>query len=256
MHRYGKEELYEAVKDMLGREEFEEKMSKEIEEYGELIDEDTAAIIVVDKLKSDFFNATKISELEDSTDVTLYARVELLGKTRKFDKGRVVNVVISDGTHSCMLVLWDKDVGLVESRKIREGQVIKIINGYVKDGYYGMEINIGKWGLVETEPGNAPGIKKEIKPAKLSEIKKGIANIEVRIKKIHPTRIFFTENGERFAASILAEDESGERRMILWDEMARSLQKFKEGDTIRIDRAYVKNGEMHAGEISSIESKR
>ncbi len=256
MQRYGKEELYNAVKDMLGREEFEEKMSREIEEYGELIDEDTAAMIVVDKLKSDFFNATKISELEDSTEVTLYARVELLGKTRKFDKGQVVNVVISDGTGSCMLVLWDKDVGLVESRKIREGKVIKIINGYVKNGYYGMEINIGKWGLVETEPGNAPDIKKEIKPAKLREIKKGIANIEARIKKIHPTRIFFTENGERFAASILAEDESGERRIILWDEMARALQKFKEGDTIRIDRAYVKNGEMHAGEISSIESKR
>ena len=114
-----------------------------------------------------------------------------------------------------------------------------------------MEINVGRWGLVKTDEGGAD-ICGGRRVEKLNGAEKGIVNVEVRIREIHPTRIFFTDSGERFAASIIAEDDSGERKIVLWDEMARIIQKFKEGDIIRIDRAYVKNGEMQAGDISSI----
>lgn len=251
MRDYGKDELYDAVKDLMGRDEFEERIAREIENYGGLIDEEAAAMVVVDKLRSDFFVVARISELKPSDEVTLYARVEFIGNIRNFDGGRVVNVAISDSTGSCMLVLWDNDVELVKDGKIKEGNVIKIINGYVKEGYYGMEINVGRWGLVKTDEGGAD-ICGGRRVEKLNGAEKGIVNVEVRIREIHPTRIFFTESGERFAASIIAEDDSGERKIVLWDEMARIIQKFKEGDMIRIDRAYVKNGEMQAGDISSI----
>ena len=256
MQKYEKAELYEAVKDLLSNEEFEKRVAEEIEEYGGLIDENAAAMVVVDKLRSDFFSIARISELEPSDEATLYARVEFLGKVRSFEGGRVADMVISDGTGSCMLVLWDSDTKLIEDGKIKKGQMIKIINGYVKNGYYGTEVNIGKWGLVETELKNPLDVGEKAKPVKLMDVKKGISNIEVKIKKIHPTRIFFTERGERFAASIIAEDESGERKIILWDEMARELQKFKEGDTVKIERVYVKNGELHAGDISAITPKK
>jgi len=82
MQEKGKEELYDAVKDMLSREDFEEKLKKEIERYGGLIDEDAAAMIVVDKLRRDFFNTAKISELEEPQEVTLYGRVERKMGTR------------------------------------------------------------------------------------------------------------------------------------------------------------------------------
>ena len=85
------------------------------------------------------------------------------------------------------------------------------------------------------------------------DVKSGIVNIKAEIKRIHPTKVFFTEKGERFAAYILAKDESGERIIVLWDEMAKAIQQFREGDTVRIKRAYAKKGEIHAGEISSIE---
>jgi len=249
MQEQGKDELYDAVKDMLSRDDFDEKVRKEIENYGGLIDEDAAAMIVVDKLRRDFFNTVKISELEEPKEVTLYARVEFLGEVKKFDGGRVANVVISDETGMCILVLWDNHAGLVEGGKIAEGMTIKVINGYTKEGYYGIEVNVGRWGLVKVDEGRMKGHNTI---TKLMEANKGIVNIEARIKKIRPTKIFFTEKGERFAASILAEDESGERIVVLWDEMARMLQNFREGDTVIIKRAYVKNGEIHAGEISSI----
>ncbi|MEA2053717.1 MAG: OB-fold nucleic acid binding domain-containing protein [Candidatus Thermoplasmatota archaeon] len=255
MQNYRKEELYEAVKDLLGKEEFEERLEEERKKYGELIDEGAAAMIVVDKLKKNFFNVVKIADLEPSIEVTLYARVEFLGDTREFDGGRVANMVVSDDTGSCILVLWDNDVRLIEDEKIEKGRIIKIINGYVKEGYYGIEINVGRWGLVEIEPKDVPDMDSKIKIKKLKEIRKGIVGIEAKIKKIYPTKIFFTENGERFAATIIAEDKSGERKIILWDEMARMLQQFEEGDTIKICRAYVKNGEIHAGDISSIPPK-
>jgi len=249
MQDWDKDGLYEAVKDMLSREEFENKVKEAAAEYGELIDEAAAAMVVVDKLRGDFFNVVKISDLEESKEVTLYARVEFLGEVKKFDGGKVANIVISDETGMCMLVLWDNNAGLAEDGRIVEGMTIKVINGYVKKGYYGIEVNVGRWGIVEIDAGDIKGYEKNVK---LVDAREGIVNIRARIKKIYPTKIFFTEKGERFAASILAEDESGERLIIIWDEMAKVLQGFGEGDSIEIKRAYAKNGELHAGAISFI----
>jgi len=249
MQDWDKDELYEVVKDMLSREEFEEKVKEAAAEYGGLIDEVAAAMVVVDNLRSDFFNVVKISDLEELKEITLYARIEFLGEVKKFDGGRVANIVISDETGMCMLVLWDNNAGLVEDGRIVEGMTVKVINGYVKKGYYGIEVNVGRWGIVEIDAGEVKGYEKNVK---LLDAREGIVNIRVRIKKIYPTRIFFTEKGERFAASILAEDESGERNILIWDEMAKLLQDFEEGDIIEIKRAYAKNGELHAGWMSAI----
>lgn len=193
MQDWDKDELYEVVKDMLSREGFEEKVKEASEEYGGLIDETAAAMVVVDKLRGDFFNVAKISDLEESKEVTLYARVEFLGEVKKFDGGRVANIVISDETGMCMLVLWDNNAGLVEDGRIVEGMTIKVINGYVKKGYYGIEVNVGRWGIVEIDEGKLRGYEKNVK---LVDAREGIVNIRARIKNLSNQDILYRERRE------------------------------------------------------------
>ena len=243
-----KEMIYEKVKDMLDRDAFEKLVEKEREAYEYLIDDITAAFLVVDKLGRNFFLAKKIEEIEAPMEATLYAKVEEIGEVKETKKGKVVNIIIADDTGSCILVLWDADVELVIQKKLWEGCTIKIINGYVKEGYYGLEVNVGKWSAIEINPNIEVKTKKW---KRLSDLKKGIANIEGKILKINPTKIFFTENGERFLAKVIMEDESGEREIMLWDERVREIQGLL-GRKIKIMNAYVKNGIIHAGEISKI----
>lgn len=246
-----KEMLYEMVEDVVNRDEFEELVQKERDAYGHLIDDIAAAFLVVDKLGRGVFALKKIEEIEASMEATLYAHIEEIGEVKKVGKGKVVNIIIADDTGSCILVLWDANTELVASKKLQEGCVVKIINGYAKEGYYGLEVNVGKWGAIEISPKNAPQIETK-KWKKLNELRKGIAHIKGKIVRINPTKIFFTENGERFVTTIVMADESGERELMVWNERVKEMQKILEGEETKILKAYVKNGVIQIGEISKV----
>lgn len=243
--------LYELVKDIVNKDEFEELLNKEIETYGHLIDDVAAACLVVDKLGRDVIELKKIDEIELPMEVTLYARIEEVGTIKKAGKGKVVNILIADNTGSCFLVLWDRDTDFVASKKLQEGCIIKIINGYAKEGYYGLEINMGKWGAVKVNSKNTQNIETQ-QWKKLNEFKKGIAHVKGKIIRVGPTKIFFTEHGERFVATIVMADESGQRDLVIWNEKVKEIQNIIVGENIKILKAYIKNGVIHVGEISEI----
>lgn len=252
MPAYDKEQLYRHVQDVMSRADFEERIQEEIEAYGSLIDEAVAALIVVDKIKPHFFSSTTIHALQPGTDATLYVAVDYVGAIRTFDRGRVVNIVVGDATGRCVLVLWDAQVSLAEHSRMMPGQVLKIINGYVKEGYYGLEINVGRWGLVDPAPPQPPPIKQVRRLLPLCHAHWGIVDVEATIRKIEPTRVYFTDKGESFVAVVRAADDSGERSITLWNHLARDIQDYVPGDRLRFQRLYVKDGELHAGDISTL----
>ncbi len=250
--RYSRDELYRAVQDILDREEYDRCIQEEIDAYGGLIDEDAAALIVVDKHCRNLLPLTPISALAPGVDATLYALVEHVGDVREFSGGRVVNSIISDRTGRCVLVLWDTDVDLVAAGKIAEGDTIKIINGYVKEGFHGIEVNVGKWGLIEINPADAPDIEPSEEPTPLQDVDQGVVDIRATVRDISPTRIYFTSGGETFTARATLSDGTGERTLVVWNELAKQLQRYQPGDVLTASRVYVKNGELHAGDISSL----
>jgi replication factor A1 len=82
--------------------------------------------------------------------------VKELGKIREFNKkdgskGTVANITVSDETGTCRFTLWNKDVEVLTSNKIKVGSNIKIINGYVKTSNFGTEISTGRWGMFTVE---------------------------------------------------------------------------------------------------------
>jgi replication factor A1 len=246
MHK-SKEQLYSEIKDIKTKDEFEKEIDKIKKEFDDLLDDDTIALLIIDELGRNKENISKINNLEPNSESTVFGKVTKINESRKFNRkngttGRVVNLELTDETGKCRLALWDKDVELVKNKTIKEGTNLKIINGYIKDGFSGIEINVGRWGLIEIEPEITPDYNKE----KVIERK----TIKGKIVKIEPTRAFFKDDGKfGFVTNINLETQKDIKQITVWGEKVKEIQKLKQGDSIEIKDidAREKNGvkELH-----------
>lgn len=241
-------QLYEKIRDIQTKKEFINEIKKLQKQYDELLDEYTAGLIIVDKLGRNRECITKIKDLEPGMECTIEGRIANIGEVHVFSKknglkGRVVTLEMSDDTDTCKLVLWHKNVELVKNKKITIGSNVKIINGYVKQNQNEKEINVGRWGVVEIRG---------------DEVESSDENsIEGKIFEIEPSKAFFRDNGEfGFVTNIKIKTKNEVKKITLWDEKVREIQKYRVGDSIRVDNVLFKqkNGvkEIHLGNGSVI----
>lgn len=229
-----KTELYFKIKDLISKKEFDDKIKNLQKKYDDLIDEDTIALFIVDELGRNIENIYKIIDIKDGIECTLTGKVTQINNTRVFSRkngsnGEVVNIELSDETGKCTLVLWNNDVELIKNKKIIKGSNIKIINGYVKNGYTGLEINVGKYGLIEILDENNFNIKN------MDNLEN--ENIfEGKIINIQPTRAFFKNTGEfGFVTNVNMKSKSEDIEITVWDEKVKEINKYKIGDVLRIE---------------------
>lgn len=229
-----KNQLYELIKDLKTKKEFDSEIKKRQKEYDGLLDEDTLALLIVDELGRNTEGIYKIGELEEKINCTVFGKVTRVGEMRSFNRkngfnGRVINLELTDDTGSCNLALWDKDVDLANNKSIQIGANIKLINAYVKKGFNGkLELNSGRFGLIEIEPDNMPVFDKVKTSNSVDKIRGTIVEKEF-------TRSFFKDNGEiGFVTNIKLRNETGIQNITIWDEKVKEIQKFKTGDTLDI----------------------
>jgi replication factor A1 len=251
-----KEKLYDKIKDIQTKDEFEKNINQIQKEYDFLFDENTAAFLIVDELGRNKENIYKIADLKDGIECTLKGKVTKINNTRSFNRkngsnGRVVNIEISDETGKCTLVLWNKDVELIKNKKIKKERIVKIINGYVKNGYTGLEINVGRYGLINILQEDEIEVKKINNSENL---------VKGEITNIQPTRAFFKDNGEfGFVSNVTIKSKGKDLEITVWNEKVKEMQNFKIGQKIQIENIdkRQKNGniELHlngAGKIKKI----
>ncbi len=147
------EELYDRVKDLISREGFMARVQEEMEAWGGLLEERVAALLVVDEFGRHEVVYRNVADLYEGGEALLRVRVDKVGRMREFTRrdgsqGRVVNLRVSDDSGNCRLALWDEEVDLVSSGKVTTGSTIKVIDGYVRRGPYGIEVSSGKWGAI------------------------------------------------------------------------------------------------------------
>jgi ssDNA-binding replication factor A large subunit len=253
-----KKNLYVSIQDLLTREEFDQKIQEEIKKAEGLIDEDTAALLVVDKLGRYKQPLKKIRDLIPREEASLFAYIIQRIEDEEFDNTNNVKYQISDDTGSCVLTLWGPEAEKIQNNNgIMEKNQIKIINGYVKEGFYGIEINIGKYGLLEINPENPPRFPIQKKVTSLTSTLSGIITLQGKIKKIEDTHPFIRENNKTgFVTRITLEDESGKATVILWGKRVKEIQKFYVGDSIIIENAYIKKGQINVAGPSKIKPKK
>ena len=241
-----KKELYNFIKDLMTEQEFEDKIQQRFKEFNKLLDLDTIAYLIVDESGRNQEAVKKIVDLKTDSEYTIIGTVTKIYETRNFKKkngkkGKVVNLEIKDDTSICRLVLWNKDVERIKNKKITSGSRLKIINGYTKKGYSGLEINLGRWGLLEVLS------SKDIDSKNLLHANE----IEGTLVKKEATRVFFKDDGEvGFVTHINIKKDSLEKKIILWDSKVKEIQKYTIGDQLLFKDVTIKqnNGdeEIHA----------
>ncbi len=253
-----KQELYAMVSDCITWDGFEERIRSQYIQYGELFDEDTIALLIVDELGRNTQHALAISDLHPGLECSIIGTISSIEPLRTFirkngSNGRYVRLTIADETGSGILILWNEDTTLIESQVITEGAKVKIINGYTKKGYLGVEIHVGQWSVIEllANPGYCE------KKTQRSINPNPEVDISGRIQSIEPTRVFFKDDGlYGFVTTIFIETSEGTKQLTVWDDQVKHVQGYKTGDCISLSQVdtRTKDGvtEYHVNEKTTI----
>ncbi|NOZ58278.1 MAG: DUF2240 family protein [Euryarchaeota archaeon] len=177
----------------------------------------------------------KISELEDGMpSVDVMCKVMRIYEPREFtrddgSRGRVVNLLVADETGRGRLVLWNEDVSLVEEGKIGEGDVLRVVRGYVKVRMDEPEIHVGRFGKVVLNPEGAEALTslpgEEIVRRPMEELKAGDrAEIRGAIVDVgDEVRVFDRKNGKGVVFNVVIDDGTANMRAAFYDKLAEVL---------------------------------
>ena len=253
MHKT-KTELFELIADIKPKKEFEKEINQLYKLHEELLDKDTVAYLLVDQLGRNTQSITKIAQLAPNSDFTVMGRVQRIADSKTFTRkngspGKVVNIEIADETGTCLLVLWNGDIDSIKNKEIKPGSLLKIINVYTKTGYTGgMEIHLGRWGLLEVEPTEESS----------SEQRTPCEEITGVLLLKEPTKAFFKDDGEfGFVTTITMREQNIQKQLVLWDQNVKDIQTCRIGETITLKNVTKKwansKTEFHVTQNGSVE---
>jgi replication factor A1 len=232
-----KNNYYKKIEDLINKDDFDNEIKRIQKETDNLFDENISALLIVDKYGRNNSYNFNISSLEVGIEATIIGKVVDVGEIRQFKKkngghGKVINLKIMDNTGGCNIVLWDQDVDFIKSNNVKNGTYLKIINGQVKNGNDGVEINIGRWSLIELIKNNKFNNNTNI----INEYISG------RILEIMPSRAYFKSNGDYgFCTTVKIKEKNQIKKLIIWDEKVKEIQKFKTGDLVSFENIENKN---------------
>ncbi len=236
----------------ISEKEFGGLVEKKKENFGGLLTDETAARAVARDLgvrEPDEVNNVHVSELKPGMK-KVHARGTVLRvfPPRAFEKsgkkGKVCRVLIGDGEATTVLVLWHGDVERIEKGEIRKGAELEITNGYVKEGG---ELHLSFDGTVSVL---TPASQKTTPINKLKDGES--ADASGSILEIFPRKEFEREGRKSSVASCRIKDETGEARVVLWDQHSLILGSARVGDTLRVENGSVKNGELQVGAYGNV----
>jgi len=185
-------------------------------------------------------------------DVTVVGRVIIVYPIQIFPRpdlteGKVARLLLSDKTGSLRLVLWNDKIHTVESGKIRQGQIVRVLHGYVREGIDGkLELHLGKKGDLEVSPQDVaesdyPQISDFIDKIRNLTPKKKKANVVGLVQEAFSPSEFKRSNGVvGKVRRVRLKDDTDETTLVFWNERVDELGEVKRGDCLRIMDARVK----------------
>jgi replication factor A1 len=119
---------YALVDDLISKEEFERRVEEKIDECGDLVDEPTAAMMVVGALGREHVKIKGLSA--KSSLFSFFGKVIDKTEPKEFDradgeKGWVATLLLGDETGTTRLVLWDEKAGAAID--VACGEVLEVI---------------------------------------------------------------------------------------------------------------------------------
>jgi replication factor A1 len=246
------DEIYSKLSKSISKEEFAEKVNEKVEQMGGLCDEKTAAMLVAHDLglNETGRSSQKIADIKsDSGNVNFIAKVVSVFPTREFTRsdgtmGRVGNLLVADETGSIKITLWDDKADLINQGFIEISQNLQL-GGYVKEGYSGVEVNIGSNGVL-SQTDEEVYVKNP--STKISDIKDGMGSINVvgRLLDISDVRTFNKKDGSKGrVGNITIGDDTGKIRITLWDDKTDKMGELRPGDAVEVINGYARENNFN-----------
>ena len=147
---------YKRVQDRISLPEFEAKVRAKIDEWGGLLDNEAASLLVLEEMGVDVAEWTPIANIEENAEVSIRGEVVAVTPVREFTrqggtKGRVVNVTVRDASGACRVVLWDEDVEFTAGGRLKVGGFLRCLDCFVRRTNFGLEVGRGKFGALLPE---------------------------------------------------------------------------------------------------------
>ncbi len=241
------ESIYKKLSHVISKEDFLQRIQEKVESMGGLCDEPMAAMLVANELGfSDVGrDSVKIENITaESGTVNFVARVVSVFDTKEFTRndgtiGRVGNIIVGDETGKIKVTLWDNMADLITAGKVKAGQTLQI-SGYAKQGYSGVEVNVGNNGvLAESEE----EIDVAASNKKIKDIKDGMGDLNLtgKVLEISEIRTFQRKDSSGGkVGNLLLGDDTGTVRVTLWDDKTDFLNQVEYGDTVELVNAYAR----------------
>ncbi len=179
---------------------------------------------------------TNITDIRKDMEVNIIARIIRIPRIRTFDKngkeGKVASIEIQDQTGKIAYTLWNKDVDLINTLDLQEGDSIKILGAQSRLRNEEISLSHHYLGRIIKDEFDVPEYHEKI-------LKIGDAH-EIRdvtllgvISKIYDSITFMRKDGSTGQVrSMEMEDDTGRIKVTLWNDDTKL--ELKKGDIIKI----------------------
>lgn len=222
-----------------------EKVRAMIEEkkksyHGLLTDEGAAHLVAQDLGVAVDYTGGRSIKLEDLVsglkDVSFEAFVVYIGEVKKFKRkqgeGKVLRLVLDDGTKQVNCVIWDDKVDEFLSMNPSIGWRIKILHGYTKSGIEGVEVHVGSRGAIKLE--QALNVGAPVKKISSLTVDDRAFILDVFIASKSGLKTFKVNNREGRVLRVNVRDDSGFLTLVLWNDVADRIANVEGGSMLRI----------------------
>ncbi|NYZ76290.1 hypothetical protein H0N98_03505 [Candidatus Micrarchaeota archaeon] len=244
----------------IGEKELSETVRKRQEEFNGLINESAALYSIAKELgvevesERDELQFTPVKNLSPGMqDVNLHVRVMKILAPRKFEKngkgGKVCNISVADESGEGVLVLWNRDVELVEKGVIEKGDIVDVLGANVKDSGE-VHLSMGGEVLKVKQRGKLPEVASSFR--KIGEMEEGMGSVDfvAEVLEVGAVNSFEKNGRKKQVSTLLISDGSDRARLTLWENNAELAERVKVGDVVKVEDGYVKKGvfgkELHA----------
>ena len=251
-----------------------EAKKKELNGY---VTDEGAASLVARELNLDLFERQQTPELKltvrdlvaGMTGVSLNLKVLRIYPVRTFQRkqggeGKVASILGSDSTGSIRVTFWNKHTQPIEDQEFDEADILRVINGRVRTGLRDqLEIHLGGGSRIMINP---PDVDSKDFPdtvitfLKINTLAEGMSDVHAEAKVVAKYRVttFSRGDSDGTVASLAVRDDTGQTRLVLWDEQSEWFNKLSLNDSIRIESGYVRldrnnEPELHLGRRGRIQ---
>ena len=142
------------------RKQIYDKIKKKHEELSGLVSLEGAGHLVARELGVNLLitqkRNLKIKDIVNGMkNIDLKARIIQISEIREFDrkdgnKGKVCNLILTDGTGEMRLPIWDKQVSMIEEGNIKVADDVELKNALAKESLFGgVELGLPKYARIE-----------------------------------------------------------------------------------------------------------